>query len=231
MGMDFWQSTGYNMPQSYDWAKNLPDFRQFMESLTAPKAPGMPASKRAIGGMESSIATNLPQIQQFLTSMLASGGINKSSVGEQIGNMAKSGLMSRDKIMRDVSAMYPLGSTAGISAATQGMNEADLNNRLGIGQFLMSVANQENANKFGAMQGMESIPGYIGQPSSVETSMINALTPYSEMGNQLNISKMGNLAQLLANSKFTPEMWTREGIGPMLMGGLFKALAAYLGTL
>lgn len=199
------------------------------------EAPDQPYSQQAADRMNESIGRYGSDIEKMLYGMMMGGG--RQDVSNITNDMRERGEMQDRQILAQLKASgIPLQSTAMTRAATGQLGQNQLNRNISIGQLELGEMNNAMDRQFRGASGLQSMPGYYAQPTSVEQAMLGLQSQY-DMANlqnrQFNAQQTGQQQQiianmmnnLLANNWYQPERmvgpsdWQRYGVPALTLAG------------
>lgn len=178
--------------------------------------PNKNISQQAANRANQSVSQYGPEMEKMFYGMMQNGGL--PDLRSYLSNAKQVHADQRSRSIADLkSSGIPLRSTAMAKAAGQTLGQAD-------NQFAMSMADREiqeynNAlnRQFQGAAGLGTMPGYYAAPSSVEMSMIDALTPY-HTGN-LNAQLQTQMTQGQGYNTLMNNNW--QGIDTYMMPSKF----------
>lgn len=206
------------------------------------ETPDQPFSQQAAERMNASIGRYGGDIEKMLYGMMMGGG--RQDVSNITDAMRQRGQQQDAMSLAQLKESgIPLNSTAMTRAAMGQLGQNQLDRNIGIGQLELGAMENAMDRQFRGAQGMQSMPGYYAQPTSIEQAMLGLGQQYDmanlqnrqfnaqqETQNQQVIANMLN--NLLANNWYQPERmvepsnWQKYG-QPLLSvaGGIGAGIA------
>lgn len=166
----------------------------------------------------------MPAIQDFLSRTLRTGGIDEGMIGQNLNAMQLGGANARRDITAKITGSLPMGSSAVSGALTKGLGDEELANRQAMMQYLTGQQQTALGNRFGAVQGMEGLPSYIGQPSSIELAMMGARQPYDIANLGAQGDYWSRLLGGMQGSYYTPEMISQPSPWSSIISPILSAI-------
>jgi hypothetical protein len=161
--------------------------------------------------------------------MLQTGGIDEGLIGQNLKSLEESGGNARRDISAQVSNTMPLGSSAAVSALTRGLGDQRTSQTEAMLRFLLDKATAKTGNQFGAVQGMEGLPSYISQPSSIELAMLGAKAPYETANLSSQNDWLSTLLAGMQGSRYFDELAIGKSPWEQTIGPLISAILMGLG--
>ena len=184
-------------------------FMQFLNQLQGQgpsdvegvNAPDQPYSQQAADRMNASIGQYGGDIEKMLYGMMLGGG--RQDVSNITDAMRERGQAQDAMNIAQLKEQgIPLQSTAMTRAALGQLGQNQLNRDIGIGQLELGAMENAMARQFQGAQGLQSMPGYYAQPTSVEQAMLGFDRSY-DMANlqnrQFNARQQTQNDQVVAN--------------------------------
>lgn len=220
--------------------QNAPELR------TNIQAPDTPLHEQAATRMNQSIGAYGSDMEKMMYGMMQGGG--RQNLDNIQRTMQQQGRMNDQNLMNDLKASgIPMNSSAMQGAAAQALAQNRLQRNMQMGQLGLDNERYAQQQQFAGAQGLQSMPGYYAQPSTMEAQMLGLRQPYdmANIQNERLNAEFANaqqgyganlMSQFLQNNWYQPERLTytpynfmRDTLLPgVIQGGTAAATGAVL---
>jgi hypothetical protein len=164
--------------KEYD-APYLEDAQNWFKDLEAPQmeVPDTPITQQAADQAGKSVSRFGPDLEKFFYGMMSGGGMPDLSTLLDSAN--KQYKMNQQDIQENIiNSGLPRGSTAMSRALGKSLGQANNDFLLGLTRERLGAEERSMGRQFRGAGGLAGMPGYYGQPSSLERAMFQMKAPY-----------------------------------------------------
>lgn len=183
-----------------DWFQNYQN-----QPTQQTQAPDTPYSQQAAQRANQSVGQYGPEMEKMLYGMMMGGG--SQNVDKLMADMnAKQGMDRQNTLNQIKSSGVPMQSSAMGRAVGQGLGQVDASANLAMGDMRRQMMESAMGRQFQGAQGLSGMPGYYGQPSSIEQAIMGMRLPYDQMNFQAGQNKDNAMANWMAQlGMYQPE--------------------------